>query len=134
MKTTMAAVLMIVCGCILLFSEEDNALLKRGSMIGTYIQELQHKYGEGKQVFEADSKTAGTRGKVLWKIGKGSLLIEMSMGAGTVSDMSYVIDTEGGQRKILFNVKNVDIAKGEMTVFLASDSELDENDPKLDNK
>jgi hypothetical protein len=110
--------LSLICMHMAAIAGEQSHILKRGDFIGGHLPELK-KYGE--PVPQSDSTLGGYTGrgeKGAWKIGDGFLVIETSMGAGFILDISYVINSGKDKPIIMLKVKEVDLSNGEMTVII----------------
>jgi hypothetical protein len=119
--------------CMPVITAEQLDALKRDSKIGDHIQELE-KYGKCEEVPDTEPSPsadvlvqsldkAGDKCKL--KIGDGFLYLRISYGVGFVKDIKYVIDDENEKHKTTLNVKEVDLIKGEMTIFLHNNDQKD---------
>jgi len=100
-----------------------STILRRGDLIGRHISALR-KYGDGTPLLELEtpSRVPGIteRGTEvgMWKVGDGILVVETSLGAGFVADISYVIVTGKENEKTTLKVKEFNLTKGEMVIIV----------------
>jgi hypothetical protein len=121
--------------CLTAFAGEQTSKLRRGDLIGDHLSELR-KYGESKPGLEAPSGLAGTVEMAMWKVGDGFLVIETSMSAGIVKDITYVIYGEKEKQKTVLKVKEVDFKTGEIVLVLPkpTSSGKEEKSPAIGGK
>jgi hypothetical protein len=116
--------ILLLCLNTSAMAAESSSPLKRGSLIGGYLNQLE-KHGRSKPVNESDPKLRGMRERGRWKIGDGFLEIEMSISAGIITDILYAINSEEGKNGTTLTVKEVDLPRCEMTVTIPPGAAID---------
>lgn len=120
MKQIFMLPVLLSCMCTPLFAGEESPTLERGDLIGKHMSALRRHYGDAKPLLKTASRVtgiteAGTQ-VGMWQVGDGVLVIEMSLGAGFVMDISYVIMTGTEQKRTTLKVKEFNLTKGEMVI------------------
>jgi hypothetical protein len=118
---------MIVCLCTVVMAGEGQ-ILKRGILIGELLPQL-NKYGKPHSL-SSSPEDKGIVEKIAWKIGQGSLVAEITIGAGIVRDLFYALPDGRTQTEIILKVKEVNLADGEMTIILPNSATSDRSNPK----
>ncbi len=118
MKETIAriallAVLLCICECS---AAEDKAIERGLGGVGEHLGRL-NAYEKDELLSSQSPDRDGTE-RVAWKVGDGSLVLKVSMGAGFIRDITYVIGYEYLKERKILKVKEVDLAKGELTAIL----------------
>jgi len=113
---------LLSCTCAPIFAGEESPTLKRGDLIGKHWAALEKNYGDAKPLLETPSRVpgiteAGTN-LGMWQVGDGVLVVEMSLGAGIVMDVSYVIGTGKENKRTTLKVKEFNPTKGEMVIIV----------------
>jgi hypothetical protein len=102
---------------------DQASTMKAGESANKHLSKLIEKYGKA-----TASKKMGPNGLTLaevmkWKVGEGFLEIEVSVGAGIVDKITYLIGNEREAKSTRMKVNNVDLTKGEMTIVIPGHSD-----------
>jgi hypothetical protein len=95
-----------------------------GPRRGEAVSLLTERYGQASVSGEGGATNALDGAEVLqWKVGDGYLEIEITLGAGIVKEITYVIGDQKDKSHKKLKVNNVDLTKGEMTIELPGNAD-----------
>ena len=129
MNRMLVALVTTMCCAVFVSAEKQFQELKQRDLIGMHLTKLEERFGKQTGSQKIDSNGL-IRGNVMkWKVDDGYLEIEVSMGAGIVNNITYVMNDENEKQQKRLKVKNVDLAKGEMTIMPYENLNMEEESP-----
>lgn len=117
-RQSLVLLVLVVCASVSALAGEQSQEMKRGDSIGKHLPKLTEKYGKGNASEKSATDALAKTEMVTWKVGDGYLEVETTLGAGIVKDITYVMGDEIDKQRRRLRVKDVDLAKGEMTIVI----------------
>lgn len=124
-----AMILSISSICMSTIAGDQPHAMKKGTFLADHLSELK-KYEKSTPFsgIERNPSTSVMTEAAIWKVGDGFLVVECTIGAGIITNITYVIYSEKDKQQITLNVKDVDLTKNEMTIILPNRATLGKPD------
>ena len=111
----------LTCICALSATGAEDRVIKEGALIGAHLGEdapMIRTYGRPSQLLDSPKGVPGYSEVLMWKVGDGVLILEISFSAGIINNIRYAVGDSEGQHRTVLTVKEFNPVTGEMIIII----------------